>query len=65
MLIDVRGSTSSYNSETLNFLISELQFKDIESGIRNKLNGLLAELKAFKFVNTLVLEFKKQKVMMK
>ena len=59
MLIDVRGSTSSYNSETLNFLISELQFKDIESGIRNKLNGLLAELKAFKFVNTLVLEFKK------
>ena len=59
MLIDVRGSTSSYNSETLNFLISELQFKDIESGIRNKLNGLLAELKAFKFVNMLVLEFKK------
>ena len=39
----------------------ELQLKDAEYAIRNKLVDLLAELKTFKFVTTSVLEFKKVK----
>ena len=37
----------------------KLQLKDTESSIKNKLTDLLAELRGFKFVATLVLEFKK------
>ena len=38
---------------------SKLQLKDIAYTIRNKLKDLLTELKGFKFVTILVLEFKK------
>ena len=34
-------------------------YKDTQSAFKNTLNGLLTELKDFKFVATLVLEFKK------
>ena len=37
----------------------KLQLKDTESSVKNKLIDLLAELRGFKFVATLVLEFKK------
>ena len=37
----------------------ELQLKDNESLIKNKVEELLNKLKVFKFVMTLVLEFKK------
>ena len=37
----------------------ELQLKDIEYPIKNKLNKLLSKLREFKFVTTLVLAFKK------
>ena len=39
----------------------EVQFEDVESTIRNELMDLLAELRGFKFVTTLVIEFKKRK----
>ena len=47
------------NVESLNSFNPELQLKGTESSIRNKLIDLLIELKGFKFVTTLVLEFKK------
>ena len=37
---------------------AKLQFKDIDSKITNKLKHLLTQLKGFKFVTTLALEFK-------
>ena len=43
----------------MNSFNPELQLKDTESAIRNKLTDLLSKLKSFKFVATLVLEFKK------
>ena len=52
---------SSYNLEILNSFNPELQFKVTESAFKNKLIHLLSELKGFKFVATLVLEFKKTK----
>ena len=45
----------------MNSFNPELQLKDTESAIRNKLTDLLSKLKSFKFVATLVLEFKKKK----
>ena len=39
----------------------EPQIKDTEPEIKNKLIDLLTEIKGFKFVTTLVLEFKKKK----
>ena len=39
--------------------IPELHLKDTESAIKNKLIDSLTELKGFKVVTTLVLEFKK------
>ena len=39
--------------------IPELQLKDTESAIKNKLIDSLTELKVFKVVTTLVLELKK------
>ena len=50
---------SSYNVKILNSFNSELQLKDVEFSIKNKLIDLLTELKDFTFVTTLVLEFKK------
>ena len=54
---------SIYSVEIYNSLNLELQLKDTKSAIRNKLidlltDFLLTELKGFKFVRTLVLEFK-------
>ena len=61
---------SIYSVEIYNSLNLELQLKDTKSAIRNKLidlltDFLLTELKGFKFVRTLVLEFKNQKAMIK
>ena len=50
---------SSYIADILNSFNPELQLKNSESAIRNKLMGLMTELKGFKFVMTLVIEFKK------
>ena len=44
--------------EILNSFNPELQHKDIESAIKNKLKKLLTELRGFKFETTLVLVFK-------
>ena len=53
-----KGYASSYNVEILNSFNLELQLKDTESSIKNKLIDLLTELKVFRIVSTLVLEFK-------
>ena len=50
---------STYNIKTLNSFNSELQLKDIELEITNKLKDLLIELEVFEFLTTLALEFKK------
>ena len=51
--------SSHYNFEILNSYNPELQLKDTESAIKNKLKQLMTELRGFKFVTTLVLVFKK------
>ena len=51
--------TTSYDVEILNYNDSELQIKGTKSEIKNKIIDLLSELRGFKFVKTLVLEFKK------
>ena len=53
-----KGYASSYNVEILRSFNPELQLKDTEHVIKNKLKQLLPELRKFKFVVTLVL-FKK------
>ena len=53
-----KGYASTYNVKILNSFNPELQLKDIESAIKNKLIGLLFKSIGFKFVATLVLEFK-------
>ena len=50
---------NTYNVQLLYFINHELQLKDTESAIKNKLINLLPKLRGFKFVTTLVLEFKK------
>ena len=50
---------SSYNVEILNSFNPELQLKDTKSPIKNKPIDLFSELKGFKYVATLVLEFQK------
>ena len=50
---------STYNVEILNSFNPEIQLKDTESAIKNKLINLLPELRGFKFVTKLILEFKK------
>ena len=45
----------------LNSFNSELQLKNTESGIRNKLKDLLTELTALKFMAAMVLHFFKKK----
>ena len=57
----ISGYASTYNAKILNSFNPELQLKDIESAIRNKLKDLLNKLKEFRFMATLVLEFKKKK----
>ena len=44
------------NLEILNSFNPELQLKNTESAIKNKLKNLLNELKSLKFVITLVLQ---------
>ena len=52
---------SIYGVEISNSFNPELQLKDTEYAIRNKLIDLLTELKVFKFATPLSLEFKKMK----
>ena len=54
-----KGFASTYNVAILNSFNPELQLKDIGSAIKCKLIHLLAHLKGFKFVTTLILLFKK------
>ena len=54
----LKGYASSDNVEILNSFNPELQLKDTESAIKNKLIELLSESRGFRFV-TLVLVFKK------
>ena len=56
-----KGYASTYIVEILNSFIPDLQLKDTESALKNKLIDLLSELKGFKFVTTLVLGYKKDK----
>ena len=49
----------SYNFEILNSFNPELQLKNTELAIKNKLKKLLNESRGFKFVITLVLKLKK------
>ena len=56
-----KGYASSYNVDILNSFNSELQRKDTESAVRNKLIDLLSDLRRFKYVTTLFIEFKKIK----
>ena len=51
-----KGYAGTYNAEMLNSFNPELQLK---SPIKNNLKKLVSELRGFKFVTTLVLEFKK------
>ena len=48
-----------WNVEILNYFDPEVQFKDTESKIKNKLKKSLTELRGFKIVTTLVLAFQK------
>ena len=50
---------STYNLEMPNSFNLEVQFKDTEFVVRNKLTDLLTELKEFEFVTTLVLQSEK------
>ena len=54
-----KGYASTCNVKILDSSNSELQLKDTESAIKKKLIYLLSKLRGFKFVATLVLEFKK------
>ena len=54
-----KGYASLYNVDILNYFNPELQLTDTESTTTNKLIDLLPELRGFKFVTTLVIEFKK------
>ena len=54
-----KAFASSSNAEILNSFVPELQLKDAESAIKNKLKKLLSELRGIKCVATLVLVFKK------
>ena len=54
-----KGYPSNYNVEILNSFNAKLQFKDIDSKITIKLKHLVTQSKGFKFMTTLLLEFKK------
>ena len=53
-----KSFVSTYDVEILNSFNPELQLKDTESAIKNKLKKLLSDLRGFKVVPTLVLVFK-------
>ena len=53
-----KGYASSYNVEILNSYNPEIQLKDTEYAIENKIIDLFTELKDLKFMTTLALEFK-------
>ena len=53
-----KGYASTSGFKILNSFNHELQLKDTEYAIRNKLIDLLTELKGLKFVMSLALEFK-------
>ena len=55
----MKGFPSCDNVEILNSFDPELDLKDSESPIKNKLKKLLLELRGLKFVTTLVLVLKK------
>ena len=56
-----KGYASTYNVELLNSFNPNLQFKNPEFAIRNKLKDLLTEFRGSKFVTTLV-NYKKLKL---
>ena len=56
---------STYIVENLNYFNPELQLKYTQYAVKNKLIDLVIELKCFKFVATLVLEFEKIEMMIK
>ena len=53
------GYSSTYNVGILDYFNPEVQLKDTESAIKNKLKDLFTELNRLKIVTTLALEFKK------
>ena len=53
-----KGYASYYNVEILNSYNPEIQLKDTEYAIENKIIDLFTELKDLKFMTTLALEFK-------
>ena len=54
-----KSYASIYNVGIFNFFNPELQLKDTDSAIKRKLVELLAQLRGFKFLTTLVFVFKK------
>ena len=60
-----KGHASTYSVKILNSFNPDIQLKDTEYAIRNKLIDLVTELKDFKFMTILALEFKKEKMMIK
>lgn len=59
-----KGYASTYHVRILKYFNPELQLNNAESASKNILIDLLSQLRGFKFVIALALEFKK-KVMMK
>ena len=55
-----QGYVSTYNVEIINSFNPELQIKDTESAVSNKLKDLLTELKGFKFMTALVLKLESE-----
>ena len=56
-----RGYLSTYNAKILNSFNPEIQLKDTQSAVENKIINVLPEFRGFKFETTLVLVFKKNK----
>ena len=54
-----KGYANTYSVKMLTFFNPQLQLKDAESAIKNKLMDTLSELRRFKFVAALVLKFNK------
>ena len=54
-----KDCASRYSVQLLNSFDFEVKLKDTKSAIKNKLITLLPELRGFKFVRKLFLEFKK------
>ena len=54
-----KSYVSTYNVEVLDSFNDEPQLKDTESAIKSKRIELLTQLKGFKFMTAIVLEFRK------